>query len=196
MHQNKGEHIALFLSRIHPKKGLLTLVEAWAMARPEGWRAVVAGPDDGGHRARVVSAVNSAGLTEVFSFLDEVEGEQKAALLQRSSLFVLPSFSENFGVAVAEALGAGVPVITTTATPWEGLEWHRCGWWVDPDAESLAGALREATDLSNDSRREMGERGREFVSREFGWLGVGRRMREAYEWILRGGATPSFIHAE
>ena len=99
-----GPRIALFLSRIHPKKGLMELVEAWRMVRPHGWRLIIAGPDEDGHRTEVERAVQQAGLTSEVEFSGPVDGTAKSDLYRRADLFVLPTFSENFGVVVAEAL--------------------------------------------------------------------------------------------
>ena len=90
-----------------------------------------------------------------------MEGETKTELLKKADLFILPSFSENFGVVVAEALAHGIPVISTLGTPWEGLVKNRCGWWVAAEANALTGALCEAVALSDDERYEMGVRGRQ-----------------------------------
>ncbi len=135
----------LFLGRIHPVKGLLNLVEAFASVRPPGWRVIIAGPDEGGHRREVEAAVSSAGLDGVFEFRGAATGEEKWELYRQSDLFVLPSLSENFGLVVGEALSSGVPVVTTKATPWEELAAHRCGWWVNVGAEALGAALHDAT---------------------------------------------------
>ena len=115
-----GERIALFMSRVHPKKGLLQLVRAWAQAAPAGWRLQIAGPDEGGHWSQVEALVTRLGLRGCVNYLGAVEGERKAALFRNADLFVLPTFSENFGVVVAEALAYGVPVITTRGAPWGG----------------------------------------------------------------------------
>jgi glycosyltransferase involved in cell wall biosynthesis len=106
---------------------------------------------------------------------------------------VLPAFSENCGIVVAEALSYEVPVVTTTGTPWSGLLAERCGWWIEPGVEPLAAALRQATSLTDAARADMGRRGREWVSRAFGWERIGREMSAVYEWVLGGGAAPRAV---
>ena len=120
----------MFLSRIHPVKGLMNLVAAWERVRPERWRMVVAGPDEGNYLAEVETAVQRAGLERNFDFVGPVAGAAKEKLYREADLFILPTFSENFGMVVTEALSYGVPVITTKGAPWKGLVDHRCGWWL------------------------------------------------------------------
>ena len=160
--------VALFHGRIHPVKGLLELVDAWRIARPPGWTMIIVGPDEGGHRAVVEERIRRAGLESDFQFVGTVDGEDKTAVYQRADLFILPSFTENFGVVVAEDLASGVPVITTKGTPWEGLEAHRCGWWVDLGVVPLAGAIREVTTIPDAGRAAMGEHGRRSAE-HFAW---------------------------
>ena len=101
--------------------------------------------------------------------------------MRAADLFVLPTYSENFGIAVAEALACGVPVITTKGAPWAGLLERNCGWWVDVTVDALAGALEEALALSDDERLAMGQRGSEWMRAEFGWEGIARRIVAGYE---------------
>jgi glycosyltransferase involved in cell wall biosynthesis len=184
---------ALFLSRIHPIKGLLNLVDAWAAVRPSGWRCVVAGPDPVGHARLVQEAVRKAGLHDVFTFPGAVDDRGKWDLLAQVDLLLLPTFSENFGIVVAEALAAGLPVITTKAAPWSELVSHRCGWWVDVGAEPFAAALREACARSDAERLDMGDRGRRLVESRYTWPAAASHMRTVYEWIRSGGPPPSCV---
>ena len=188
-----GIRRALFLSRIHPKKGLLNLVEAWGCVRPPGWRLVIAGPDDNGHQERVETAIRRAGVNETVEFVGSVSDEKKWDLYGGADLFVLPTFSENFGMVVAEALASAVPVITTKGAPWPALQSHRCGWWIDIGVEPLAEALREATSMSDDQRSEFGRRGREYVERELSWERAATDMRAVYQWMLTGGTCPPCV---
>ena len=175
---------ALFLSRIHPKKGLPLLVEAWAKAQPKGWRMRIVGPDEAGHRREIEDMVAKAGLTEVWTFEGALDDKDKWECYRNADLFILPTHSENFGIAVAEALASGVPVITTTGTPWQGLTDTKSGWWIAPTASALADALQDACTLETSDLREMGNCGREWMLRDFTWKSVASRMTCAYNDLL------------
>lgn len=187
------QRTALFISRIHPKKGLLNLVAAWNQLRPAGWRMIICGPDEGGHTKAVKEAVAKAGLTNAFEFKPAIYGVEKNALIERADLFVLPTFSENFGLAIAEALASEVPVITTKGTPWEELKTNRCGWWIELGIDPLVTALREAIGLSDEQRKEMGKRGRELAQDSYSWPEIGKKMKSVYEWILGNAERPDCL---
>lgn len=180
---------ALFLSRVHSKKGLPMLLDAWAEVQPQGWDLQIVGPDEGGHRADLEAQALRLGLTGVL-FKGAVSDVEKWDLYRAADLFVLPTYSENFGVVVAEALAAGVPVLTTTGAPWRDLVDHSCGWWVEPNTRSIVDALRGAVALPVRTRAEMGLRGRRHVAATYGWDGIAERMTEAYEWVLGRRASP------
>jgi glycosyltransferase involved in cell wall biosynthesis len=178
---------AVFLGRLYPVKGLPMLIEAWARVRPSGWRLLIAGPDEADHRRTVEAAVAAAGLGEVIAFIGPVAGEAKTALLRDADLFVLPSHSESFGVAVAEALAHATPVLTTTAAPWPALEQRRCGWRAAPTADAIARSLREATVHGRESLREMGLAGRAYVGETLGWDRVAGQFISLYEDVASVG---------
>ena len=183
--ESKSEfRTALFLGRIHPKKGLPMLVEAWAKVRPSGWRMRVAGPDEEGHMAEISAMIHEAGLDEVWSLEGEVSDEAKWKVFGEADLFILPTHSENFGISVAEALASGLPVITTTGAPWRGVVEHQCGWWVEPSVDDLARALQVATFNQSLSLKLMGERGREWVARDFSWKGIAQSMLKGYNNLI------------
>ncbi|QXZ09312.1 glycosyltransferase [Comamonas sp. Y33R10-2] len=174
----------LFLSRIHPKKGLPDLISAWAIVRRPGWSVVIAGADEGGHINELYKQIDSLGLKEDFIFAGLVVGEKKENLFSEADIFILPTYSENFGIAVAEALVRGLPVITTTGAPWQDLESWQCGWWVNPGVESVAAALKSAMSLPKSLLNEMGQRGVSLVKEKYAWDQVGRSAIKTYEWIL------------
>jgi glycosyltransferase involved in cell wall biosynthesis len=186
----------LFLSRIYPVKGLLNLVNAWQQIKASDWRIVVAGHDEAGHQKEVMAAVHAAGLQDWFEFVGPVGDNDKWNRFFNADLFVLPSFSENFGIVVAEALACGVPVITTTGTPWQELITHKCGWWVDVGVQPLVDALVNAISLSDSERSAMGIRGRQLVESSYGWDKIASEMLSVYEWILRGGSPPPCVRID
>jgi glycosyltransferase involved in cell wall biosynthesis len=185
----------LYLGRIHPIKGLDTLLDAWQMANAEdsqGWSLRIVGPDEQGHQLHLQRRVEAEGIDRV-EFSGPVYGGGKWNEYQGAALSVLPSRSENFGMTVLESLVAGTPVITTREVPWPQLEQLGIGWRVDLSAPQLAEALRVAMSLTRDARSEMGSRGRDWAMSSFAWPEVARRMALVYEWLLRGGAPPADV---
>ena len=196
-HKIRGDiKTALYLSRIHPVKGLMNLVEAWAQVKPQGWRMVVAGPSEANHDKEIKRAVINAGLEDQFEFPGPVDDILKWDLYQQADIFVLPTFSENFGIVVAEALASEVPVITTKGTPWRDLEDQRCGWWVDIGSDPLADALKEAMALNDDERLEMGRRGRTLIKEKYSWAKIAADMLEVYTWVHNGGTPPDCVRLD
>ncbi len=193
-HSHTGLRTFLFLSRIHPIKGLPDLVAAWALVRRSGWRLVIAGPDEAGHLDEIRSQIDGLGLGSDFEFTGLVTGDRKEALFAEADVFVLPTYSENFGIAVAEALARSVPVITTTGAPWEEIEIWRCGWWVQPGVDGVAGALVAAMNTPREELMEMGLRGVQLVKEKYSWDQIGRAALEAYRWMLgQSQQRPDFV---
>jgi glycosyltransferase involved in cell wall biosynthesis len=178
-----GERAALFLGRIYPVKGLPMLVEAWARVRPRGWRLQIVGPDEAGHRSKVEHAVSVSGLDGVVSFLGPIQGKAKSSAYFNADLFVLPSYSESFGMAIAEALAHGLPVLTTNGAPWPELTVRGCGWSVDPTVAGIAQGLWQATSQEPAALRAMGAKGRAWVAADFTWDAVANRFLAAYEQL-------------
>jgi glycosyltransferase involved in cell wall biosynthesis len=193
-HLDRPHRRLLFLSRIHPHKGLVALVRAWgalASQRPL-WKLVIAGDGDNRHRSELEQLIQSIAAPRI-SFVGAVDGKEKDRLYAASDLFVLPSKSENFGLVVAEALAAGVPVIVSKQAPWQEVERYGCGWCTDTDSQALAASILRATALSPAERRSMGERGRAWMAHNYGWASVAERMIDVYGWLLGKNDRPEFI---
>ena len=187
---------ALFLGRIHPKKGILPLIDAWATLQPAGWQLDLAGPDESNHLAEVRTRLQERRLEQQVIYHGSAFGQVKEKLLGEASLLIVPSVSENFGIVVAEGLAHGLPVITTTGTPWEVLVKEQCGWWVPTGGDHLLIALREAIARSPENLLEMGQRGRLLAEREFGWPRIARQMSQVYAWLNGNTAQPECLHKE
>ena len=130
------------------------------------------------------------------ALIGERSGADKWAFLGQAHLFVLPSYSENFGIVVAEAMAAGLPVIATTGTPWQVLADQHLGWCVEPSADAITASLREALAAPQSTLTDRGMRAREFALAQFGWPEIGRRMAACYRWMVgHGPATPDIVFA-
>jgi glycosyltransferase involved in cell wall biosynthesis len=184
----------LFLGRLHPSKGLELLLPAWRAVQdhfPE-WRLVIAGPDRDGYGMKMRKLADELGLTRI-EFVGALMGHHKWAAYQAADLFVLPSYSENFGMTVAEALASGVPAIVSKGAPWKGVEEKKAGWWVDLGVDPLVSCLDNALRQSPDVLGAMGQRGREWMQAQFSWRHIGGMMAETYAWVVKGGGTPAWV---
>lgn len=184
---------AVFLGRLDPLKGVGDLVTAWATVRPEGWKLTLAGPDNVGYAARLRRLISQAALENVVEIPGPLWGADRDALLAAADLLILPSHTENFGLVVAEALAQGVPVVTTTATPWECVAEAGCGWVVPSGVEGISAGLAAACAIDRATLRGMGQLGWQFAHDRLKWDVVGRHLADVYRWLVRGGAIPSCI---
>ncbi|HLF31617.1 MAG TPA: glycosyltransferase, partial [Xanthomonadales bacterium] len=165
-------------------KGYAELIQAWANLRPTGWKLAIAGPDEDGYRSKLEELIHKLQLQEAVVMLGEVDDLQKWTLLDQCELLVAPSKAENFGMAIAEALQSGTPVITTTGTPWRELQECDCGWWVAPDVVALERALEEATRMDAGVLRAKGARGQRLVEEKYSWDEVASRTVRLYQAII------------
>ena len=191
----KDRRVLLFVGRLNPIKGLPMLLKVWDNlgSLRRDWVLALAGPDHKGHARELEQMVAELGLNQSVKFLGPLFGERKLAAYALADILILPSLTENFGVAVAEALAASLPVITTTGTPWRGLPENDCGWWIERDERSIETALREAMSLTKAELSEMGARGRDWMARDFSWQRIAAQMKEVCEWTLGGGPTPGCV---
>lgn len=188
-----GRRTALFLSRLHPSKGIDLLLQAWRDASPRGWRLVIAGAGSVAFVRWIDRSIGAFGLRETVSLHGPVDDRLKWDLYAGADLFLLPSRSENFGIVVAEALATGLPVITTHAAPWEWLPARQAGWWVPVDATKLADAIRTATACAPDELQAMGRRGRSEALIRFDWRTIAGHFAAVYAWILGRGPAPACV---
>jgi glycosyltransferase involved in cell wall biosynthesis len=211
----KQKRTLLFLSRIHPIKGLINLLTAWMQLEQfhAEWQLVIAGNDDGEHETELKllasklnlrwsegggpktdctnfelrtknREVRAEGQGAVVVFEGPLFGDAKLKAYQEADLFVLPTFSENFGVVVLEALACGTPVITTKGAPWQELTETEAGWWIDIGSQPLRECLQEALAKSTVELNEMGLRGRKLIEDNYSMDSVAKQMMQVYEWCV------------
>lgn len=189
-----GKRIALYLGRLHPKKGLPLLLQAWSRKAQKGedLHLVIAGPDSEDTRAVLETMTDELNLRSSVTFTGMLTGEYKWSALAAAKLFILPSYSEGFSVAVLEALAMGVPAIVTGPCHIPEVSIHGCGWVVSPEVGQLEGALNEFLALSRDDAARLGERGRRLARQRFHPSVIGKQMAQVYDW-LQGGVRPSDV---
>lgn len=183
----KNRRYILFLSRIHPKKGLEYLIDAFASSAGNNndWELLVAGPvGDDKYYAEILDSIKKKGITNKVHFLGLIENEKKEAAFSVSELFVLPSHTENFGIAIAEAISCDIPVITTKGTPWKEIEVHKSGWYIDLSIKSLTSALDEAMSMDDEILQLMGLNGRKFI-KNYDWEIQAEKMLKLYNGIIK-----------
>lgn len=177
-----GSQKIVFLSRIHPKKGIELLLEAWRNLETKGWTLEIAGNGD---EKYITSLSASAQDLKNVHFVGAKYGEDKWNFLRSADAMILPTHSENFGIVVAEALAVGVPVITTQGTPWEDLQIHQCGWWIDLSVMNLKSTLLKIFNTPIDKLEAMGNNGRNLVKEKYDIQAIGKNMVELYNTILK-----------
>lgn len=184
-----GQRIVLFLSRIHPIKGLKLLCRVWAeLPAHTPALLLIAGPGQDAELARLRAWVGSQPGPPA-RYIGPVSGDKKLELLTSAWVLVLPSHSENYGMVVAEALACGTPVVTTTEMPWGDVAREECGWVVAPRCDELARVLREALGMSEDAQGTMGVRARALVERSHSLEQTVARMETAYMEVLEHGRS-------
>lgn len=191
----RGTRRLLFLSTIYPKKGLPTLARAWIQVQNKfpDWHLIVAGVELGDDRAIAQALINDAGLASRATFTGAVDHDVKHQLLAGCDLYCLPTHGENFGIAIADAMATGMPVITTQGAPWSELRDHDAGWWIPVGLEPLVETLQDALARSPESLRAMGQRGREIIRQRYAWPRIVEQMRETYLWTLGRGPRPACV---
>lgn len=179
-HRNKN---ILFLSRVHPQKGVEFLIEAVGRLRQElaGYTITIAGPCEQSYLEELRAQAMQCGVADMIHFAGAVYADDKWPLYRKADLFVLPSWSESFGIVVAEALACGTPVITTIGTPWEELNSCSCGWCISIGPRPLMEALRQFLAYSEQDLERMGRKGRRLVEEKYNSAIVARQFAEMYK---------------
>lgn len=186
----------LFLGRIHVKKGIELLLKAWKRIHSDylDWQLLVVGNGEAEYIHSLEMKVESLELKDSIKILPPVFGEAKIKVYQESALFCLPSYSENFGMVIAEAMSCGTPVITTTNCPWEILNKTSTGWCIDLNVGNLEKTLREAMRMDANALYNMGQKASKLIIDNFDYRSVTRKILRLYEWLLNSGEKPELVY--
>lgn len=179
----------LFLSRIHVKKGINFLLEAVAELKDKlaGYTIYIAGEGEAQYINQLKEEVAQLKIESMINFCGGVYGTKKWQLFRDADVFVLPTNSENFGIAIAEALASGTPVITTKGTPWKELKTNHCGWWTEIGSKATKEALLNFLTLSEEELKIMGYNGRKLIENKYSTKKMSQDMFSLYNQILKNG---------
>jgi glycosyltransferase involved in cell wall biosynthesis len=186
----------LFLGRIHVKKGIEILFDAWKRVYPDypKWQLLVVGNGETEYKHSLENKAEILGLKDCIKILQPMFGAAKTKIYQESAMFCLPSYSENFGMTIAEAMSCGTPVITTTNCPWEILNESKIGWCVDQSVDNIERALREAMTMTPTDLYKMGQQASKLISENYDYRVVTRNTLRLYKWLLNSGEKPEFVY--
>lgn len=180
-------HTMLFLGRIHEVKGIWTLLEAVRMMQSQlnGYSIIIAGEGTPADIRLLRDTIATNGLEDCVSYVGGVYGDEKLRLLRDADFVVQPSYTENFGLTIAEALASGTPVITTNTTPWQQLDTIACGTCIEVGAEPLVNAITRFVRLSPNELEAMGRNARHLIETHFSVQAMGSELMEVYRKIMK-----------
>jgi poly(glycerol-phosphate) alpha-glucosyltransferase len=191
--------ILLYLGRIHPKKGLVPLLDAWAQVqktlRPDAdpWLLAIAGWEQGTHQRQLRQRAADLGIARSVAFLGPQFEERKAACYRHCDAFILPSVSEGLPMVVLEAWAYGKPVLMTAECNLPQGFSNLAAIRIETAAESIAEGIRQLFAITPGQRKEIGQRGLALVRAEYSWPSVAARMLAVQEWVARGGPIPESV---
>ena len=180
--------IILFMSRIEPKKGLDLLIPALEILLGSGieFQFILAGsnPQDADYETGIKLKIQNSILAKYTTITGFVGGDFKTELLTNADLFVLPSYYENFGIAVAEAMAAGVPVaISDRIHIAEDIQQAEAGWVGPLEVDAIANLIKSAL-LDPEERKRRGLNGKEYAKKHYNWEAIAQQTIDAYQEIL------------
>lgn len=178
----KNKFVFLFMSRMDKEKGLDILIKAYQKFcmnnKNNDFVLLLVGPDNQGYLKSLDLDFKKSKIV----YIPGVYGDEKIKVIRRSDVVLLPSYNENFGNIIAEALACERTVITTTGTPWSDIEKIGCGYYIDPNENELLKTMEIIYKLSVFDREQMGNKGREYIIKNFDWS---IKSKEIYNEILK-----------
>lgn len=183
--ETKDKVIALFLGRIHPKKGFDLLIPALFEVRKNfpDLHLIIAGPDEGGYKKQVTHLISKYSLDKAVTFTGFVIGDSKKTLLGGADFFVLPSYQEGDSVAIKEAMASCLPVLITPACHFPEVTFSQTGIIVNTRVEEISEALIQLS-RNSDLRKQMGKNARTLIEDRYTWDHVVDHLIEIYKDIL------------
>ena len=198
----QNSSIMLFLGRLHPKKGLGNLAQAWANLRKthyeisRNWHLVIAGWDETNHRKLLEHIVVANGVLDSVHFIGPQLGSDKAATLSHADAFILPSLSEGLPVAALEAWTYGLPVLMTSECNLPEGFTSGAALQVGNTVQELTRGILQFFHMTDEARRNMGQRGRALANSHFTWTRAAADLMAVYSWVSLKGQMPACVRMD
>ncbi len=191
----KGRRRILFLSRLHSKKGLENLLQAWRKITADfkDWQLLITGSGDAAYVEGLKTRERDLISNQSVIFTGPLYGEDKKQILAASDIFVLPSFSEGFSMAILEATAAGLPVLLTSECNFPELAKANAAVEIPATVAGIETGLRQLLELPEEQRKAMGRRGQELVKKFYTWPAIAGQMRRLYDWLTDTGPQPDTV---
>jgi len=180
---DRGSPVIVYLSRLHPKKGLDYLLRAFAQLEDQPFQLLIAGDGEQDYQAELADLVNTLGLQDNCKFTGFVKSAEKNLLLQGADLFVLTSHSENFGIAVLEALAGGTAALVSSGVALsQEIKQHQLGYVTEQSVQSITQTLSTALN-DIETTQEMGRAARDYVEAHYQWSAIASRLSNLYKQV-------------
>jgi glycosyltransferase involved in cell wall biosynthesis len=193
---SNGRKNLLFLGRIHQKKGLDNLLEAWALLNPlsHDWQLTIAGETkDTAYMQNLLDKTKMLGIGETVSFVGGQFGDNKHRCLTNSDAFILPSFSEGLPMSVLEAWSYQLPVLMTPFCNLSEGFTHHAAIRINTDPGSICAGIKKLVMMNAIDRQQTGQNGLQLVKEKFTWAQVASSMDHLYNWVLGKRDKPAFV---
>jgi glycosyltransferase involved in cell wall biosynthesis len=188
----------LFFSQLIPVKGIERLLEAVAAVGPDftqHWNLELAGYGEKKYLTKLRTLVNKLDLELIVTFTGPAYGAERIKLIDSCDAFILPTYNENFGIVVAEAMARGKLVITTKGAPWSDITDFDTGFWVDNTVEGLKSSLIALSSLTLDELTQKGVNGRRVCEQKYRWDAIRKSYNDLYQYVLGEAGRPHFLHS-
>ncbi|CAM3050261.1 glycosyltransferase [Moritella viscosa] len=195
---NNNKKYVLFMSRLHKKKGLDILLEIWPEVAKDfpNWCLLIVGPDYSNYNENIAELAVENGTEDNIKVFGMLSGYDKKCVLASSEFFILPSYTENFGVVIGEALAAGLPSITTTGTPWSEINTHNCGKYITLSRENVLQSLQEMMTLDKHSLDVMSNNSKLLIKNNYSWSAQAIKFGKALDFVLTGEPAPDVVYLQ
>ncbi|MGB3385328.1 MAG: glycosyltransferase [Marinomonas sp.] len=192
---NQNKKYILFMSRLHKKKGLDLLLELWPelVDKFPDWCLLIVGPDYSNYTDSISKLAIENDIVHNIKTLGMLTGDKKKCVLAASEFFVLPTYTENFGVVIGEALAAGLPVITTTGTPWSEIGSHNCGKYINLSKENVSQALQEMMSMEEKPFNIMSDNAKLLIKNNYSWSAQAIKFGQALDFVLTKKPAPDVV---